>query len=106
KRVDHTPDVMIGLLHETGIHFHLPAKHRLHLRIDVVPGGNLFMTFRQFTVFRNDTELLLARESFLAQLVPTPIESSLVLVGPFLWDVMRSVSRAGRVINKERTIRR
>src|SRR5262245_5412588 len=96
---------MVGLLHEAGIHFHLPAEHRLHLRIDRVPRRYLRMPLRELAILGDDAELLLARKGLLAKRVPTLIELALVLVGPFLGHVMRRVCRTGCVVDEERSVR-
>ena len=51
-------------------------------------------------------ELLLPRESPLAQLVPAVVKFALVLVGPFLRHVMRRVSRARAEVHEERLVGR
>ena len=84
ERVDQEPDMMIGVFEEAGVNFHLARKHRLHRRGDGVPGRDLGMARSELTILGDHPEFLLARESFLAQLVPALVEFALVLVGPFL----------------------
>ena len=55
-------------------------------------------------VLRDDAELLLPREGLLAQLVPALVELALVLVRPFLRDVVRRVGRARREVDEERLV--
>ncbi len=106
QRVEHSPDMVVGLLHETRVHFHLTSQHRLHLWIDAVPCRNLRMSRCQLAVLRNHAELQLSSVGFFAQLVPSLIELALVLVGPLLRHVMRRMGRAGGVVDEERVIGR
>ncbi len=105
QRVDHPPDVMVGVLHEARVHLHLPGEDRLHLVRRVVPGGDLGRPLRQLRVFRDDAQLLLALERLLTDLVPALVELPLVLRRPLGRDVMRRVGRARRVVDKERLVR-
>src|SRR5262245_17699999 len=95
---------MVGLLHEAGVHFHLPSEHPLHLRIHRIPRGYLRMPLRELAVLRNDAECLLPREGLFSQPVPALFELPLVLVGPFLRHVMRRVRRTWGVVNEEGSI--
>src|SRR5208283_1519668 len=54
--------------------------------------------------WRDNAQFLLACEGLFAQLVPALIELALVLVRPFLRDVMRSVGRARREVCEERLV--
>src|SRR6185369_2721594 len=96
--------MVVRLLHEAGVHFHLTTNNRFHFFIDSIPGRNLCMAFRQFTVFRNDAEFFLTCKRLLAQLVPTLIEFAFVFVRPFFWNVMRSMGCARGIIDKERPV--
>ena len=62
------------------------------------------MALGELAVLRNDTKLFLPRESRIPQLVPTLVELSLVLVGPFLGNMMRRVRGARRKVCKERLV--
>src|SRR5690349_6017959 len=93
--------MVVGLLHEAGIYFHLTTKNRLHFFIDSIPSWDLFMAFCQFAIFGNDAEFFLTCKGLLTQLVPTLIEFAFVFVRPFFWNVMRSMSCAGRIVDKE-----
>ena len=47
ERIDQPADVMVGVLHERGVHLHLALEHRLELGIHVVPGRDLRVPRRQ-----------------------------------------------------------
>ena len=105
ERVDQPADVMVGVLHEPGVHFHLALEHRLELRGHVVPGRNLLVARRQLGVGGDDAQLLLLREGDLALLVPAVGELALVLVDPLLRHVVRGVGGARREVHEERLVR-
>jgi hypothetical protein len=65
------------------------------------PRRDLFGPLRQLTILRNDAKFFLAGEDLFAQLIPALIELAFVLIRPFLRDVVRSVGRAGREVDKE-----
>ena len=84
----------------------------LHARVEFlligragVPGRHRVGTRRQLRVLRDDTELLLVLEGDLALLVPAVVELALILVGPLLGDVVRSVRGARREVDEERLVR-
>ena len=104
ERVEQPPDVMVGVLHERGVHFHLALEHRLELGIHVVPGRDLLVARRQFGVGADDAQLLLPLERDLALLVPAVGELALVLVDPLLRHVVRRVRRARREVHEERLV--
>ena len=90
------PDVIVGVLQEAGIDFHLALEHRLELGGHVVPGGNLGVPLGQLGIRRDDAQRLLACEGLFAQLVPALAELALVLVGPLLGHMVRRVGGARR----------
>ena len=104
ERVDQPADMVVGLFQEAGVDLHLPREHRLQFGWHVIPGGNFLVACGQHGILRNDTELLLPRNGFLAQLVPAAIELTLVLVRPFLGDMVRRVRRARREVHEERLV--
>ena len=61
---------------------------------------------RELRVLRDDASLLLVREHELAVGLVAHVELALVLVRPFLRHMVRSVGRAGRVVEEERLLRR
>jgi hypothetical protein len=61
---------------------------------------------REHRVLGDDAKLLLPGEGCLAISVPAIVEHALVLVGPFLWHLVRRVLRPGREVEKERLLRR
>src|ERR1700734_445661 len=93
--------MMIGILQEPGIYLHLAYEYGLERRGHSVPRRNFFVPRCQFAIFRNDSQLFLARESFLAQLVPTLIELAFVLIRPFFGNVVRCVGGTRREIHEE-----
>ena len=94
ERVEQPADVVVGVLHERGVHFHLALEHRLELGIHVVPGRNLLVPRRQHGVGADHAQLLLPLERDLALLVPAVGELALVLVDPLLRA--RDAARAWR----------
>jgi hypothetical protein len=52
------------------VDFHLAREHRTQPRVHRVPRRDFIGPLGEFARLRNDAELLLAREGFLAQLVP------------------------------------
>src|SRR5262245_45340333 len=97
---------MVGMLQESGVDLHLSSKHRLHLGIDRVPSRDPFVTLGELAVLRDDAELLLFGEGALAHLVPAVVELALVLVRPFLPDVVGGVRRPWCEVHEERLVRR
>ena len=105
ERVDQPADVVIGVLHERRVHFHLALEHRLELGIHGIPGRNRGVPRRQLGVGADHPQLLLLVERDLALLVPAVGELALVLVDPLLRDVMRRVRGARREVDEERLVR-
>ena len=103
-RVDHPSDVMIRVLEESGIHFHLAFEDRLQFGGHVVPRGDLRVTRSQLGVCRNDTEFLLACERALTLRVPPAGELTLVLVGPLLRHVVGRVRGSRSEVHEERLV--
>ena len=98
--------MVVGVLHEAGVHFHLAAQYRLERLRHVVPRRDFRVARGELRVLRDDAELLLPGDGFLAQLVPALVEFALVLVGPFLGHMVRRVGRAGREVDEERLVGR
>src|SRR6185369_1900412 len=96
--------MMIGLLHEAGIDFHLSTKHWLHLWIDSVPCWYFGMAFREFAILWDNAKRLLTFECFFAESIPTAIELAFVLVSPLFGHMMWSVCRARRIVDEERPV--
>ena len=74
-------------LHHAGIQFLLVGRER-------VPILHVGIVAREFGVLRNDAQFLLTLKRLLAIGIPAIVELALVLVRPFLRDVMRRVPRA------------
>ena len=102
--VDEPPDVIVGMLEEAGIHFHLPREYRLHVVGLFVPRRDLVRAVGQLGIGRNDAELLLPRKGFLAQRIPALVELSFIFVGPLFGNVMWCVRRTGREIHEKRLV--
>ena len=104
ERVDQPPHMMIGVLQEPGIHLHLARQHRLHLRVDFIPGLNLLGPRGQLGILWNHAQILLPRENLLAQLVPPLVELALVFIRPLFGHVVRRMASAGCEIHEERLV--
>ena len=104
ERVDQPADVMVGVLHEAGVHLHLAGEHGLEVVRDLVPGRDLLGPCRQLGVGRDHAELLLARERLLAQAIPALVEGALVLRRPLGRHVVRGVRGPGREVGEERLV--
>src|SRR5262245_35398600 len=96
---------MVGVREVAGVHLHFTREHRLHLWIHLVPRRDALVARGELAVAGDDAELLLPRESVLAELVPALVEFALVLVRPLLRDVMRGVRSARREVDEERLVR-
>src|SRR5262245_33161744 len=94
------------MFEEPRVDLHLSSEHRLHLGIDRVPGRNPFVARGELAVFRYDAQLPLFREGALAHLAPAIVELTLVLVRPFLRDVVWGVRRPWCEVHEERLIGR
>ncbi len=105
ERIHQAPDMVIDLLQEARIDLHLARQNGLQVRRHFVPRGNFLMPGGERGVVRNDAELLLPGERFLAQLVPAAVELAFVFVRPFLRDMMGRVRCARREIHHERLVR-
>ncbi len=97
--------MVIGVLHEARVDLHLSSQHGLERFRHVVPRRNFLVPGGELTIGGNDTQLLLTRECFLAQLVPASVELALVLVGPVLGHVVRRMCRARREVDEEWLVR-
>ena len=104
QRIDQPSHVVVGVLHERRVDFHLALEHWLELGIHLVPGRDFLVARGQHGVRGNDTQLLLLVESDLALLVPAVGELALVLVDPLLGHVVRRVGRAWREVDEERLV--
>ena len=89
-RVDDRADVVVGVLEEARVDLHLAGEDRLEVVRHVVPGRDQRVARGELGIGRDDAQLLLAGERPLALDVPAVVEPALVLVGPFLGDVVRA----------------
>ena len=104
ERVDEPAEMVVGVLEKRRVDFHLAGEDRPHVLRRLVPGRNFVRPRRENGVGRDDAQLLLARERFLAQLVPALVELALVLLDPVLRHVVRRVAGARREIHEERLV--
>ena len=70
QAVEQPADVVVGVLHEAGVDFHLAAQDRLEVLRHLVPRRDFLVARGELAVRRDDAELLLPGEGLLAQLVP------------------------------------
>ena len=103
--VDDPAGVVVGVLGEAGEDFHQAALERLLVLGDRIPGSHRGGARRELRVLRNPALGLGACEDALAILVPAVVELALILVGPFLHDLVRAVRCARRPIHEERLVR-
>ena len=104
-RIDHTADLIVGVLHVAGVDLHLPRQHRLQRVRHVLPGLDLLRSDRELSISGDDAQLLLAGEDLFAQLVPTLVELPLVLVRPFCVHGVRRVRATRCEVDEERLVR-
>ena len=100
--VEQPPDVPVGVLRVPGEHLGLAGVELLLVVRERVPRGEDVRALGELGVSGDDPELLLAGERLLAQPIPALVELALVLVGPFLADVVRCVAATGRVVHHPR----
>ena len=106
EEVEEPAVLVIGMREEAGEDFHHARVELLFVRGQRVPHLDVGVVAREFRVFWDDAEFFLARERLFAIGVPTVVELTLVLVGPFLRDVMGRMPRAGTEIHEERLVGR
>ena len=99
--VDQLAGLHVHVLDEAREDFHQPPLERtLRLR-NAVPRRHVVGARRELGVGGNPAHLLLPREDTLAIRVPAVVELALVLVGPFLEDLVRSVPCTRRPVQQE-----
>ena len=103
---DHATDVVVVIGEKGGVDLRHVRKEFLLPGVERVPGGHVGWARGQDRILRDHAELLLPRESLLAQLVPALVELALELRDPFLRHMMRGMRRARGVIGEERFFRR
>ncbi len=101
ERVDQPPDVVVGVLEETGVDLHLAREHRLELVGHVLPGRDLLVSRSQLRIRGDDPEFLLPLEDFLAKGVPALVEAALVLVRPLRRDLVRRMRGTRSEVDEE-----
>ena len=94
QRLPEPPDLVVGVLQESGEHFGLAREQTPLIGRQRVPRGQVLRPLAQPRVGRNHAQLLLPLERFVPHLVPALVELALVLVGPFLRHVVRRMRRA------------
>ncbi len=70
--VEQAADVVVGVLQEAGVDFHLPAQHRLERLRHVVPRRDLLVTRGELAVRRNDAQASSAAQRSLRAACPSP----------------------------------
>ena len=70
QSVQQASDVVVGVLQESRVDFHLAAQHRLESFRHLVPRRDLLVARGKLAILRDDAQLLLARKGLFAQLVP------------------------------------
>jgi len=104
--VEDAAELVVDVRQRAREHLHHARVHLLAIGVERVPRLDLLRPRRERRVGGNDANLLLPRESLLAQLVPALVEPALELGDPFLRRVMRRVRSAGRVVLQPRLLRR
>ena len=107
ERIEHPSDVVVGVLHEGGVHFHLALEHRLRACGSMASqaGISLWRGVSSASAPTRPSAFCL-RERDLALLVPAVRELALVLLDPVLRHVMRRVRGARREVDEERLVRK
>ena len=104
QRVDDASRLRVDVLEEPGKYFLHPGVQTPLIIGAVIPCRNFIRPLRQDGVLGDDTQIDLVFEREFSLPIPTVVELALVLVGPFLGDVMRRVRRAWSPIDEERLI--
>jgi len=100
--VEQAAHIPVRVGREAGKDLHL-ADIELFLGIrQRVPGREQVRARGQLSILGDDTELLLALKRLLTISVPPLVERALVLVGPLLGHVMRSMRTSGGVVHEPR----
>ena len=103
--VQQPADLVVGVLEEAGEDLHHPRIELAFVGRQVVPLRDVGVVPRQHRVRGDDAQFLLPGEHLLAVGIPAVVEHALVLVGPFLGDVVRGVVGAGGEVQEERLVR-
>ena len=93
--------VVVSVLGETCEDFHEPALEGLFVLRNGIPGSHRGGTRRELRVLWNPAELLLAGKGAFAIVVPAVVEFALILVRPFLRDLVGTMRRARSPIHEE-----
>ena len=105
NRLHQPANFMVRVGAECGEHFHLPGEQFLFVRRQLVPVLDVDRFRRQARPRRNDAEFDLPCQRVLADLVPPPVELTLVLGDPFFRHMVRRVRRPCGEVDKERLVR-
>ena len=105
QEFEETSVVMVGVLQEPGEDFHHPGIQLLFVRGKALPLGHVGIVPAEFGILRNDAQLFLTGECFLAVDIPALIEFALVFVRPFLGNVVRSMLGSRTEIHEEWLVR-
>ena len=102
EEIEQAPDLVVGVLEESGEYLHHAGVEPALVLGELVPLLHVGVVPRQHRVLGDDAQFLLPREDLLAVGVPAVVELALVLVGPFLWHLMRCVIGTRCEVEKER----
>src|ERR1035441_4770599 len=103
--IDQATDLKVGIGQIACIHFKEACIELFLVRRQLVPGLDVRVTIGKYRIGRDHTEFLLALENLYAECIPSLVELTLVLVAPILVNLMRSMSCARCVVEKERLVR-
>ncbi|MNP34602.1 hypothetical protein D3C76_1278980 [compost metagenome] len=104
--IEEPSGLRIGMLGIAGKDLHQAKLEGALVLGNIRPARQTRGTRGQFGIFGDPADLFLPREDILAHLVPAGVELAVILVGPFLEDVMRAMRRTGGPVDKEGTVRR
>src|SRR6266702_5567543 len=94
KRIEDATDLRVAMTQRGRIDLHHVCCDLLVVGVERIPRRNARGTVSQLGVLRHDTQLLLARKGFLANLIPALIELALEFGDPILGRMVRGVRRA------------
>ena len=103
--VEQAPDLLVGVGHESGEHFHEPRRDRLVAIGVLVPRRNLGRASRERGVGWDDPEFELTTEDPLAQGIPTVVELTLEAFDVFGPHVVWAMHGTSRHVGEERSLR-
>src|SRR5262245_54453853 len=97
---------MVGIGDIGRKHLRLACKQLFAVGVKRVPFGKIVGPGGKCGVLWDHAEFFLIGKNLLAHLIPTHVEFALELVDPLLCWMMRRMSSAGHIVNKERLVGR